>query len=75
MEEITWFRKAFADLTEHAPFPWQERMFNSFLRGTMPRRCEIPTGLGKTSVIHIWLLALSRILSKSDAQFPHFLRV
>jgi len=66
MDEMMWFRKAFAELTEHAPFPWQQQMFSSFLRGDIPRRCDIPTGLGKTSVIHIWLLALSWALSRLD---------
>ena len=70
MHAITWFRNAFAELTDHAPFPWQEQMFSSFLRGEIPRRCDIPTGLGKTSVIHIWLLALSWALSKGDVAPP-----
>ena len=72
MGETTWFRKAFLELTGHEPFPWQERMFRSFLCGHIPKQCDIPTGLGKTSIIHIWLLAMSKALSggSSDTRLP-----
>ncbi len=39
------------------PFPWQERLLGLFLRGQIPRALDLPTGLGKTSVIAIWLVA------------------
>jgi CRISPR-associated endonuclease/helicase Cas3 len=34
-------------------------LFEELLAGRFPDRCDIPTGLGKTSVIGIWLLALA----------------
>src|SRR6516165_9813245 len=63
MNEMLWFREAFESLSGQRPFPWQEALFELFNRGIVPRRCDIPTGLGKTSVIQIWLLAFSRSLS------------
>ena len=52
------FEDAFAALTGHQPFPWQRRLFGEhFLRGTLPPAVDIPTGLGKTAVIAVWLLA------------------
>lgn len=40
-----------------APFPWQERLYRDFIAGQIPDAIDIPTGLGKTSVMTIWLLA------------------
>ncbi len=42
-----------------SPFPWQRALFQKFLMRDFPPSCDIPTGLGKTSVIGIWLLALA----------------
>jgi len=42
-----------------APFPWQRDLHDRFCRGVIPKHCALPTGLGKTSVISIWLLALA----------------
>jgi CRISPR-associated endonuclease/helicase Cas3 len=53
------FPEAFSALTDHGPFPWQERLYDKFLAGKIPPACDIPTGLGKTSVIAIWLIALA----------------
>ncbi len=53
------FSRAFLALTDHEPFPWQVRLFDKMLKGDIPRACDIPTGLGKTSVIAIWLIALA----------------
>lgn len=43
-----------------APFPWQEDLLARFQRGEIPEALDIPTGLGKTSVMAIWLVARSR---------------
>lgn len=40
-------------------FPWQEELLNRMLRGDVPELIDIPTGLGKTSVIAVWLVALA----------------
>ena len=51
------FSQLFTAATGYAPFRWQERLYQEFLKGNLPPRCNIPTGLGKTSSISIWLLA------------------
>ena len=53
------FEQAFEDLTGHPPFPWQQGLYKRLVDGDAPARCNLPTGLGKTSVIHIWLIALA----------------
>lgn len=53
------FRSMFRGLTGKCPFPWQEDLFACFAKGEIPSCCDIPTGLGKTSVIPIWLFARS----------------
>ncbi len=40
------------------PFPWQERLLREqFSKGAIPSALDLPTGLGKTSVIGIWAAA------------------
>lgn len=39
------------------PFPWQEELFRRFANGSIERSLDIPTGLGKTGVMAVWLLA------------------
>ena len=54
------FDDAFEALTGHAPFPWQQRLYHEwFAKGEIPSSSSLPTGLGKTSVIPIWLIALA----------------
>ena len=54
------FYEKFEKLTGKHPFPWQEALYARFLGDDIPNVCNIPTGLGKTSVIAIWLIALSQ---------------
>lgn len=56
-EVVATFRSAFESLYGNSPFPWQERLFKCFCRGDFPSALDLPTGLGKTSVMAIWLLA------------------
>ena len=51
------FAEAFEALTGYEPFPWQARLFNQLSAGDLPPAVDIPTGLGKTSVMALWLLA------------------
>ena len=51
------FAKCFFDLTGNDPYPWQRELFNRLANGQPPAALDVPTGLGKTSVIPIWLLA------------------
>jgi CRISPR-associated endonuclease/helicase Cas3 len=52
------FRASFHALTGHRPFPWQERLFEAFKRGDIPRSVALPTATGKTSLMPIWVIAL-----------------
>ncbi|MFW6106667.1 MAG: type I-U CRISPR-associated helicase/endonuclease Cas3 [bacterium] len=53
------FHEAFRMLTGHDPFPWQASLYRRFANGRVPSLCRIPTGLGKTNVVTIWLIALA----------------
>lgn len=53
--------KALIGLKEdESPFPWQNELFENLCQGDVPPLCSIPTGLGKTMIIPIWLLALAK---------------
>lgn len=64
------FEKCFKELTGNAPFDWQSRLFQKFINGDFPDACDIPTGLGKTSVMAIWLIALAHILREGARKIP-----
>jgi CRISPR-associated endonuclease/helicase Cas3 len=53
------FRKEFAALQGSNAFPWQEELFLQFcsIKMPFPSALDLPTGLGKTSVMAIWLMA------------------
>lgn len=53
----TWLHRALNLPNDATPFPWQQRLLARFLEGDIPRALDIPTGLGKTSVMAIWLVA------------------
>ena len=53
------FSERFAALTGFAPYRWQVRLFVQLCEGEAPTAVDLPTGLGKTSLIPIWLLALA----------------
>ena len=44
---------------------WQHRLFDQFIDGKIPAALDLPTGLGKTSVMAIWVLA--RALARKEA--------
>src|SRR5262249_46936550 len=47
--------------TGNRPFPWLQKLYDDWLaKGMLPSSCDIPTGLGKTSVVAVWLIALAR---------------
>ncbi|MDZ3836910.1 MAG: type I-U CRISPR-associated helicase/endonuclease Cas3 [Rhodospirillales bacterium] len=54
------FAQTFQRLTGNPPFRWQERLYERFASVDtidLPTEIDLPTGLGKTSVMAIWLLA------------------
>ncbi len=59
MSDKIHFKGAFRLLTGNHAFPWQEEMYKRMVKGDIPSSCNLPTGLGKTAVIPIWLIALA----------------
>lgn len=55
------FDDDFQKLTGNRPFPWQIDLYEKFLDAhhQLPQSCSLPTGVGKTSIIAVWLLALA----------------
>ena len=47
------------DGERHRPFRWQTRLLRRLLDADLPRIVDVPTGLGKTSVMALWLIALA----------------
>ena len=64
------FNKAFEALTGKAPLRWQRRFFDRLYSGKIPPVCDLPTGLGKTSIIPIWMIALSRQAAGDKITLP-----
>ena len=68
--DLSYFRTKFEALTGFSPMPWQEQVFLRFLSDNVPSACDIPTGLGKTAVIGIWLLALALQAQRGEVRLP-----
>lgn len=65
------FDRDFQSLTGNLPFPWQQKLFGEFCDSRFRKTCPVPTGLGKTSTIAIWLIALAHHIHKGVlAGFP-----
>ncbi len=60
------FDRTFRLLTGHARMlAWQRRLFHDwFRRGRLPDEIDLPAGLGKTSVMALWLMALAEQLGE-----------
>lgn len=72
MDQVTQFRSAFEALTRSRPFPWQEDLYLRFFsQGQFPSSCNLPTGLGKTSVVAIWLIALAHRPERSPRRLVY----
>jgi len=54
------FERHYQLLSGHdRPLSWQTRLYKDwFLEGRVPAAMDLPTGLGKTSVMSLWLIAL-----------------
>ena len=44
------------------PFPWQVDLVERLMGGRVPEVIDVPTGLGKTSIIHCWAYAAAATL-------------
>ena len=64
------FNTAFQALTDYSPMRWQGRLYQQMMQSRLPKACELPTGLGKTSVIPIWLIALAVQAGNDSINLP-----
>src|SRR5215471_7809538 len=51
------FDRQFAVLSGFKPLRWQRRLFEWLVDRDLPSALDLPTGLGKTSAMAIWLIA------------------
>ncbi|MBN1424161.1 type I-U CRISPR-associated helicase/endonuclease Cas3, partial [Candidatus Fermentibacteria bacterium] len=56
-QPVEWLRCGLGLDQGQTPFPWQLDLFQRFLRGEAVTALDIPTGLGKTATIAVWLVA------------------
>jgi len=52
-----WLSQALGLKGDASPFPWQLALLDDFINGRLWATLDLPTGLGKTSVLAIWLVA------------------
>jgi CRISPR-associated endonuclease/helicase Cas3 len=64
------FAERFSSLTGVSPLRWQTRLFARFIENDVPATCDLPTGLGKTHVVTIWLLALAAQAERGTVKLP-----
>ena len=56
-QAVEWLRCALGLDAAQAPFPWQVELLRRFRQGEDVSSLDIPTGLGKTAVMAVWLVA------------------
>ena len=64
---------SFSALTGHLkPFWWQQELYKKLSHGCCPTPINLPTGMGKTSLMQLWLLALAEQASRGveNVQLP-----
>lgn len=65
------FNALYCALTGHdGACRWQHRLFTNLEAGRFPTDIELATGLGKTSIIVLWVLALGRALARQSSVVP-----
>jgi len=65
------FNRLYTILTGHdAACRWQHRLFTDLEAGRFPTDIELATGLGKTSIIALWVLAVGRALARKSTAVP-----
>lgn len=64
------FADAFRSLTDFSPMKWQTALFGRLISNDVPGVCDIPTGLGKTSILVVWLLALAHQAEVGAVRLP-----
>ncbi|QUW02749.1 type I-U CRISPR-associated helicase/endonuclease Cas3 [Chloracidobacterium validum] len=65
------FNELYKELTGHeGACRWQYRLFTYLEAGCFPTDIELATGLGKTSIIALWVLALGHALKRNSTAVP-----
>jgi CRISPR-associated endonuclease/helicase Cas3 len=64
------FANEFESLTGHVPYLWQIQLFLDIISGCWPEMVPLPTGFGKTAVLHIWLIALAWSIGAGTGGVP-----
>jgi len=65
------FDYTFRRLTSNEPFPWQRALYDRFVNADFPDACNLPTGLGKTNTIAVWLIAWLNEPTKIPRRFVY----
>lgn len=63
------FDQCFEALTGYPPMPWQRRLYYQLLAGHFTD-CDVPTGLGKTLLLALDLLALGTTVLNGRRDYP-----
>jgi CRISPR-associated endonuclease/helicase Cas3 len=70
-DSFAYFNRLYCALTGHGhACVWQYRLFADLEAGRLPTDIELATGLGKTSIIALWVLALGRGLARQSSVVP-----
>ncbi len=64
------FYELFKKVKGFSPYPWQHRFYQSIIDGKIPTYLDIPTGLGKTSIMLIWIIAKAKSLQNTKIRIP-----
>lgn len=69
--DVIAFAEQFKTLTGFEPMKWQQRLYDEhFAKGALPSTVNVPTGLGKTAVMAIWLVALAQQMKSGQVSLP-----
>ncbi len=65
------FSEQFEELTGFKPMRWQQRLYDEyFAMGVLSSAVSVPTGMGKTAVMAIWLIALVQQMKSRQVSLP-----
>ena len=69
--DVIVFTEQFKTLTSFEPIRWQQRLYDEhFAKDALPSTVSVPTGLGKTAVMAIWLVALAQQMKSGQGSLP-----
>jgi CRISPR-associated endonuclease/helicase Cas3 len=69
-DAVIFFVRAFEAVTGNQPYLWQRRLFWQLCCCQQPSTINLPTGTGKTSILHCWIFALAFQVSRSLPRLP-----